>query len=54
MTKEELTNAVCHWAIFLAAIVNKITGKELKMEPSESSGIGAKTKLNILDRYRSY
>jgi hypothetical protein len=49
MTKEELTNAVCPWAIFAASIANKITGKELRMEPSEFNEIGAITKLTLLD-----
>jgi hypothetical protein len=49
MTKEELTNAICPWAIIIASIANKITGKELQMEPSEFNEIGAKTKLTILD-----
>jgi hypothetical protein len=49
MTKEELANAICPWAIIIASIVNKITGKELKMEPSEFNEIGAKTKLTLLD-----
>ncbi|MFX0056662.1 MAG: hypothetical protein ACFE85_04820 [Candidatus Hodarchaeota archaeon] len=49
MTKEELTNAVCPWAIFAASIVNKITGKELRMEPSEFNEIGAITKLTLMD-----
>jgi len=49
MTKEELTNAICPWAIFAASIANKITGKELRMEPSEFNEIGAFTKLTIID-----
>ncbi|MHA2280598.1 MAG: hypothetical protein ACXAC5_07080 [Promethearchaeota archaeon] len=49
MTKEELTNAICPWAIIIASIANKITGKELKMEPSEFNEIGAKTKLTLMD-----
>jgi hypothetical protein len=49
MTEEELTNAICPWAIIVASIANKITGKELKMEPSEFNEIGAKTKLTLLD-----
>ncbi|MHA1985024.1 MAG: hypothetical protein ACW98D_00145 [Promethearchaeota archaeon] len=49
MSKEELTNAICPWAIIIASIVNKVTGKELKMEPSEFNEIGAKTKLTLLD-----
>ncbi len=49
MTEKELTNAICPWAIFAASIANKITGKELKMDASEFSAIGAKTKLTILD-----
>ncbi|MFW9972108.1 MAG: hypothetical protein ACFFDF_18100, partial [Candidatus Odinarchaeota archaeon] len=49
MTKEELTNAICPWAIFAASIVNKITGKELKMEASEFNEIGAITRLTLLD-----
>ena len=49
MTKEELTNAVCPWAIFAASIANKITGRELRMEPSEFNQIGAITKLTLLD-----
>ena len=49
MTKEELTNAICPWAIIIASIANKITGKKLKMEPSEFNEIGAKTKLTLID-----
>lgn len=49
MTKEELTHAICPWAIFAASIANKITGKELRMEPSEFNEIGAFTKLTIID-----
>jgi hypothetical protein len=49
MTKEELTNAICPWAIIIASIANKITGKELKMEPSEFNEIGATTKLTLID-----
>ncbi|MFX1498298.1 MAG: hypothetical protein ACFFBH_12295 [Promethearchaeota archaeon] len=49
MTKEELTNAVCPWAIFAASIANKITGKELRMEASEFNEIGAITKLTLMD-----
>lgn len=49
MTKKELTNAICPWAIIVASIVNKITGKELKMEPSEFNEIGAITKLTLVD-----
>ena len=49
MTEEELTNAVCPWAIFAASIANKITGKELRMEPSEFNEIGAVTKLTLID-----
>ncbi|MFX0071692.1 MAG: hypothetical protein ACFFAO_11445 [Candidatus Hermodarchaeota archaeon] len=50
MTAEELTNAICPWAIFAASIANKITGKELQLNPSEFNEIGAKTKLTILDK----
>lgn len=49
MTKEELTNAICPWAIIVASIANKITGKELQMEPSEFNEIGAKTRLTFID-----
>lgn len=49
MTKEELTNAICPWAIFAASIANKISNKELKMDPSEFNEIGAKTRLTLLD-----
>jgi hypothetical protein len=49
MSKEELTNAVCPWAIFAASVANKITGRELRMEPSEFNQIGAITKLTLLD-----
>ena len=51
MTKEELTNAICPWAIFAAAIANKLTGKELRMEASEFNEIGASTKLTFLEWY---
>ncbi|MFX1409714.1 MAG: hypothetical protein ACFFA6_05145 [Promethearchaeota archaeon] len=49
MTKEELTNAICPWAIIAASIANKITNKELQMAPSEFTEIGAKTTLTLLD-----
>ncbi len=49
MTKEELSNAICPWAIFAASIANKITGKELRMEPSEFNEIGAFTKLTLIE-----
>jgi hypothetical protein len=47
MSKEELTNAICPWAIIAATIVGKITGKTLDIEPSEFNEIGAKTKLTL-------
>jgi hypothetical protein len=49
MTREELANAICPWAIMTAAIANKITGKEISADPSEFNEIGAKTKLKIVD-----
>jgi hypothetical protein len=49
MTREELTNAICPWAILAAAIANKITGKELSLEPSEFNEIGAITRLTLKD-----
>ncbi|MFX1294718.1 MAG: hypothetical protein ACFFD2_07670 [Promethearchaeota archaeon] len=49
MKEEELTNAICPWAIIAAAIVNKITGKNLEIEPSEFHEIGAKNRLTIID-----
>lgn len=49
MTKEELTNAICPWAIFAASVANKITGKELRMEASEFNEIGAITRLTLLE-----
>ena len=49
MTKEELTHAICPWAIFAASIANRITGKQLRMEPSEFNEIGALTKLTLID-----
>jgi hypothetical protein len=53
MTPEELTNAICPWALFTASIVNKITGKELRFEPSEFNEIGAITRLSIIDTPKS-
>jgi len=53
MTPEELTNAVCPWALFTASIVNKITGKELRFEASEFNEIGAITRLSIIDKPNS-
>ncbi len=49
MTREELTNAICPWGILTAAIANKITGKELSLEPSEFNEIGAITRLTLKD-----
>lgn len=36
MTKEELTNAICPWSIFAAAIANKLTGKEYNFLNNET------------------
>jgi hypothetical protein len=49
MTSEELSNAICPWAIMAATIANKISGKEISADPSDFNEIGAKTKLRILD-----
>ncbi len=50
MTKEELSNAICPWAIMAASIASKITGKDLEIDPSEFNEIGAKTKLRLVDK----
>ncbi len=47
MSKDELENAICPWAIMAATIVNKITNKDLEIEPSEFNEIGAKSRLTI-------
>jgi hypothetical protein len=49
MSEEELSEAICPWALFSASIVNKITGKELNIEPSTFNEIGALTRLKILE-----
>lgn len=49
MSKSELTNAICPWAIMAASIINKSTGKDLEMESSEFNEIGAITRLHIKD-----
>jgi hypothetical protein len=49
MSKEELENAICPWAIMTAALVSKITGKELEMDASDFNAIGAITKLRFKD-----
>jgi hypothetical protein len=49
MTKEELKNAICPWAIIAATVANKITGKEITAEPSEFNPTGAKTRMKISD-----
>ncbi len=50
MTKEELANAICPWAIMAASIASKITGKDLEIDPSEFNAIGAKTKLRLVEK----
>ncbi len=50
MTKEELSNAICPWAIMAASIASKITGKDLEIDPSEFNEIGAKTRLRLVDK----
>ncbi|MBD3193960.1 MAG: hypothetical protein GF317_02825 [Candidatus Lokiarchaeota archaeon] len=50
MDEEELTDAVCPWALFSAAIVNKLTGKELIIEPSTFNEIGAISRLKISEK----
>jgi hypothetical protein len=47
MSKEELKNAICPWAIIAATVANKITGKEVTAEPSEFNPTGAKTRLKL-------
>jgi hypothetical protein len=49
MSKEELENSVCPWAIMTASLVSKITNKNLEILPSEFNEIGAVTKLKIID-----
>ncbi len=49
MKPDELTNAICPWAIMAAALVNKVTGKELQIDPSSFNEIGAITRLTILE-----
>lgn len=50
MSADELTNAICPWALFAAAIANKVTGKELQIHPSEFNEIGAITDLTIIEK----
>jgi len=50
MDADELSNAICPWALFAAAIANKLTGKELQIHPSDFNEIGSSTKLTIMDK----
>lgn len=47
MKPEELSNAICPWAIMAAAIVNKSTGKDLEIAASEFNEIGALTRVTL-------
>ncbi len=50
MTEQELEDVICPWALFTASIVNNLTGKELKIEPSSFNEIGAISRLKIIDK----
>ena len=50
MKSEELINSICPWGLLSAAIINKLTGKNIELEPSEFTEIGAKTKLRIVEK----
>jgi len=50
MTKDELTNAICPWAIMAASIASRITGKDVEIDASEFNQIGAKTKLHLVEK----
>lgn len=53
MKPEELENAICPWAILSATIVNKLTGKNLEIEPTKFNEIGSLTNLKIVEESES-
>ncbi len=50
MKPEELINSICPWGLISAAIINKLTGKNIELKPSKFNEIGAKTKLRIVEK----
>jgi hypothetical protein len=44
---DEIKGSICPWALLSASLVNKLTGKELEITPSEFNEIGAKTVIRI-------
>jgi hypothetical protein len=50
MSEEELENAICPWAIMTASIAERVTGKDVEIDPSEFNQIGAKTKLHLVEK----
>ncbi len=50
MELEELTNSICPWWIVEAAIMNTLTGKDIKLSPSEFNKIGARSRLKIVEK----
>ncbi|MBN2153652.1 MAG: hypothetical protein JW839_19505 [Candidatus Lokiarchaeota archaeon] len=45
--KEEIKGSICPWALLAASLVNKLTGKDMEIAPSEFYEIGAKTEITI-------
>ena len=50
MKPEELENSICPWGLLAAAIINQLTGKDIKLEPSKFNEIGASTNLKIVEK----
>jgi hypothetical protein len=50
MKSDELTNSIYSWGIVSATFVNALTGKDIKISPSEFYEIGAKSKLTIVEK----
>ncbi len=47
--KEEIKGSICPWALLAASLVNKLTGRDMEIAPSEFFEIGAKTELKLKD-----
>ncbi len=48
--KEEIKGSICPWALLAASLVNKLTGKDLDIAPSEFSEVGSKTEVKVKEK----
>ncbi|MBD3187742.1 hypothetical protein GF325_12980 [Candidatus Bathyarchaeota archaeon] len=48
--KEDIAGSICPWALLAASLLHYLTGRDVKITPSEFHEIGAKTKVELLQK----